>query len=106
MDPRTGLHCVVVGGVLKPFPLLDLISKEDMTAHRVLAQGALSQPERAAMMREGYRLTRTTDNGDDAYVEAQEEEEDEPSLAATHTRRLREIRHMQVYTPPLVTLAP
>ena len=95
VDPRTGLHCTVVNGELKPFPLFDIISKDDLVTRRTLAQQALSPEEMRAMKSEGYRYKRATDDGE-------EEEEGEndgwgrQTLAAAHMRRLREIKHMQV----------
>jgi histone H3/H4 len=95
VDPRTGLHCVVAGGELRPFPLFDVVSKEDQVTRRGLAQAALTAVEMGVMKGEGYRLSRTTDEGHD---EDEEEGWGEPALAAAHMRRLREIRHTQEST--------
>ena len=93
VDPRTGLHCVVAGGELRPFPLFDVMSKEDQITRRGLAQAVLTAVETGVMKGEGYHFSRKTDEGDDDDAE---EGWGKPSLATTHIRRLREMRHMQV----------
>jgi hypothetical protein len=98
VDPRTGLHCVVAGAELRPFPLFDVMSKEDQVTRRGLAQAALTAVETGVMKGEGYHFSRKTDEGNDDDAE---EGWGKPSLAAAHIRRLREMRHMQVRSTPL-----